>query len=77
VIVANRREELIHAWHAKLPQALGVIGMRAMLLWRGKELAGMIAWVDLLEVWRGVPPAVAAVRPRRSAPVHAAYTAEA
>jgi hypothetical protein len=70
VIVANRRDELIRAWHDGLPQALGVIGMRALLLWRGKELDGMIAWVDLPDVWRAIPAAIAAAQPTATAAPH-------
>lgn len=62
LIVANRRDELINAWHQNLPMALGVVGMRGMLLWRGKEPEGVIAWVDLPDVWRGLVAAVDAAQ---------------
>jgi hypothetical protein len=59
IIVEHCREGLIDAWRKQLPMALAVIGRRGLLLWRGQEPAGAVAWIDLVDVRRGVDAALA------------------
>lgn len=54
VVVANWRDHLIEIWRHRRPMALAVIGMRGLLLWRGKEPEGAAAWVDLPAIWQGI-----------------------
>lgn len=56
IIAAHWRDSLIETWHDRRPTALAVIGMRGLLLRRGKEPKGAIARVDLQDVWRGIGP---------------------
>jgi len=62
VIVATLRESIVEIWAHARPMALAVIGMRGLLLWRGKQPAAAAACVDLLDVWRGVTHAIQVVR---------------